>query len=426
MVWAQIISGVIFIGSLALIFTEKLNRTIVAMLGASIMLVVGMALGFYSEQQALDAIDLKTIGLLLGMMTLVALLEPTGFFEFLALWAGRISKGNLVRLLFLLGTITTVLSMFLDNVTTVVLVAPITILICEILGITATPFLISEALLSNIGGAATLVGDPPNVLIGSEAGLSFNDFLVNSFPIVVCCWVVSLVLIRFLFKNELSQTSVDAEALEQIQPAEALKDRSVLRRVLGVLGLAILLFFLQEILHVSSAVIATGAAAVGLTIVRPDLPDTLKRIDWSVLLFFAALFVMVGGLEASGLLGGISSALGHLRGFPIVLFGVILIWITAILSAVVDNVPITIAMIPVIQGLSETGLDVSPLWWALVFGAGFGGNATIIGSTANIVVTSVSEKTHSPITSAMWSKKGLPVMVVSCLIASVLYAIMFS
>jgi Na+/H+ antiporter NhaD/arsenite permease-like protein len=425
MVVAPILTSIVFIGTLILIFSEKLNRTIVAMVGALLISIVGAVFSFYDSEQAVASIDLETIGLLLGMMILVSLLEPTGFFEYLALFAARISKGKPVRLLILLGTITTILSMFLDNVTTVVLIAPVTIMICEIIGLVPTPYLMAEALLSDTGGVATLIGDPPNVLIASAANLTFNDFLIHSLPVVLFSWFAALLLLRFLFRKELSIIPEKIEVLESIQPKEVIKDQKTLNKVLIVLLIAIVFFFLEEVLHVIPAFIALGAATVAFLIVRPNVKDVLKRIDWSVLIFFACLFVMVGGLDAAGVLDYLTIGLSSFAGIPTQWFGVLIIWVVAALSAVVDNVPITIAMIPVIQGLAQNGMDVTPLWWALVFGAGFGGNATIIGSTANIVVASLSEKTRTPITSALWNKRGLPVMIVTCFVASILYLIVF-
>jgi len=422
---AQILASLIFLASLWLIFSEKLNRTITGFLGAALMVGLGKLLGFYDKTQAVAAVDFNTLGLLLGMMILVALLEPTGFFQFLAVWAGRVSRGRPVRLLILLGAVTTVVSMFLDNVTTVVLIAPVTILICEILGINPAPFLIAEALLSNTGGAATLVGDPPNMLIASAAGFSFNDFLTHSLPIVTIVWFSALWLLRYLFRRELAVRPPNAEAVLKLNPGESLDDPKTARRVLIVLSGAILLFFLDEWLELSPAFIALGAASIALVWVRPDINDVLRRIEWSVLVFFGALFVMVGGLEASGVLGRIVALLELLDTIPPVLFGLVLLWFSAGLSAFVDNVPITIALIPVLQGLEAHGVNVQPLWWALVFGAGFGGNGTIIGSTANIVVASISERTRAPITSKLWNKRGLPVMLVTCAVASVLYLLLY-
>ena len=421
----QILSSLIFITCLWLILSEKLNRTITALMGAGLMVGLGKILQFYDETQAVGAVDFNTIGLLFGMMLLVALLEPTGFFQYLAVWTGRISRGHPVRLLVLLGAMTTLVSMFLDNVTTVVLIAPVTILICEILGINPTVYLMAEALLSDTGGVSTLIGDPPNVLIASAAGFSFNTFLTHALPIVLVAWLAALVVLRFLFRKELAVPIQNAEAILKLDPHESLDDPRTARRVLLVLLAAIVLFFLEELLHLKPAFIALSAAAAALVWIRPNIHDTLKRIDWSVLLFFAALFIMVCGLEASGFLASVVALLEKLNSIPPVLFGLVLLWFSAALSAFVDNVPITIALIPVLQGLAMRGINVQPLWWALAFGAGFGGNGTIIGSTANIVVAGVSERTHTPITSKLWNQRGLPVMLVTCIVASLLYALFF-
>ena len=423
---AAILTVLIFVLSLILIFTEKINRTIVAFAGAFLTIGVGEALQFYELHSAVEAIDFETLGLLLGMMILVAMLEPTGFFQYLAVLAARASRGRPLRLFVLLGSVTTVLSMFLDNVTTVVLIAPVTLLISEILGVSAIPYLISEAILSNTGGVATLVGDPPNVLIGSAAGFSFVDFLVYSLPIVAVTWFGALFLLRYLFKKELSLEPENADAVMKLNPAQSLNEPGKAKKILIVLGVAILFFFIHHLLHIEPAFVALGAAAVALMWVQPDIHETLKKVEWSVLVFFGALFVMVGGLEKAGVL---DSVVGLFRGEETlhpVLFGVIIIWAVAILSAVVDNIPITIALIPIIQGVGKTGVDITPLWWALAFGAGFGGNGTIIGSTANIIVVTLSEKTRTPITAALWLKRGLPVMLLACAIASILYTILYN
>lgn len=421
-----ILSSLIFIGTLVYIFSEKMHRSITAIAGAVLMVGAGKVFGFYSEEAALQAIDFHTLGLLLGMMMLVAMLQPTGLFQYIAVGAARASRGNTVRLFVLLGSVTTVLSMFLDNVTTVVLIAPVTLLICEILGVNPLPYLLAEALLSNTGGVATLVGDPPNVLIGSAAGFSFNDFLVHSLPIVAVIWIAALVLLRFLFRDELSKAPRNAEAVMQLDPRESLDDHRTARKILIILGIAILLFFVHHYFHISPAFIASSAAALALVWVQPDIQELFKKVEWSVLIFFSSLFVMVGGLESTGVLDAIVRLLEKLSIIPPLWFGISLIWIVAALSAVVDNVPITIALIPVIRGLGEAGMDTAPLWWALAFGAGFGGNGTVIGSTANIIVATLSEKTRTPITSAIWNRRGLPVMLVTCVIASVLFAIFYT
>jgi Na+/H+ antiporter NhaD/arsenite permease-like protein len=426
MILPAVLATIIFFGSLIIIFSEKLHRSITAIAGGALMVVVGRILNFYSEEAALKAVDFNTLGLLLGMMMLVAMLEPTGFFQYLAVLAARASKGKPVRLFVLLSVVTTILAMFLDNVTTVVIIAPVTLLICEIIGISPLPFLMSEALLSNTGGVATLIGDPPNVLIGSAAGFSFNDFLVHSLPIVLVSWAGALFLLLRLFKKDLSKRPRSVKAVMRLNPAETLNEPLVARRILIVLAGAILFFFVHHALYVSPSLVALSAASVALVWVRPDLDDLFKRIEWSVLIFFAALFVMVGGLEAAGVLESVTGLLERISHVPPLLFGVGLIWIVAVLSAVIDNVPITIALIPVIRGLGVSGMDVDPLWWALAFGAGFGGSGTIIGATANIIVVTLSEKTRTPITSKIWNKRGLPVMLATCSIASILYAILYS
>ncbi len=419
-----IVSSIIFIVTLILIFSEKVHRTSIALVGAATMMAAGLILGFYNQDKAITAIDFDTLGLLLGMMVLVALLEPTGFFQYLAVLVGKMSKGRPVRLLILLGSVTTVISLFLNNVTTVVLIAPVTILICEILGLSPQPYLLAEALLSDTGGVATLVGDPPNILIASAAGFSFNDFLVYSLPIVLVTWIVAVWLLTKLFRDDLKPASDEnIAAIQLLEPGEAFKEPVVAVKALIVVGFAVVFFLLGDKLGTRPAFIAMSAAGLGLVWVQPDVNATLKRVDWDILLFFAALFVLVGGMEQAGTFKLITGLITHGLHLPIALLGVILLWVVALLSAVIDNVPITIALIPVIQGLGASGININPLWWALVFGAGFGGNGTIIGSTANVVVTGLSAQTRHPITPVLWSKRGLPIMLITCVVASILFVI---
>ena len=390
------------------------------------MLTAGILLGFFSQEDVLATIDFTTLGLLLGMMVLVALLEPTGFFQYLAVYVGKLSKGNPYILLGLLGGVSTIVSMFLNNVTTVVLIAPVTILICEIIGVNSTPYLMAEAILSNTGGVATLVGDPPNILIASAAHFTFNDFLLKSLPIVLVTFIVVLFLLIRLFKPSLAQNSnCDLEALNQLDPAEALVDRRNAIRALIIIGVAVVGFLMEERLGLSPSYIALAAGGLGLVWVQPDIKVTLKTVDWDILCFFTGLFVMVGALEAAGVLSILSDIIIHWVHLPTIVLGIITLWVVALLSAIVDNVPITIALIPVLNSLGESGVDIKPLWWALVFGAGFGGNGTIIGSTANIVIAAISEKTRTPITPRVWSKIGLPVMITSCVVSSLLYVVVY-
>jgi Na+/H+ antiporter NhaD/arsenite permease-like protein len=422
---SQLVACAIFIVTFALILSERVHRTIIAMIGAVAMLLVGMAMGFYSQASALAAVDLSTLGLLLGMMILVRLLEQTGFFEYIAILIGKRSGGSPWRLLLFLGAATSVLSMFLDNVTTVVLIVPVTILIAEILGISPLPLLMAEALLSNIGGVATLVGDPPNVLIGSASGLSFASFLTHLGPLVLIEWLVAILILRFAFRRELKQRPLSGAALASLDEKRALRDPASARKTLIVLGGVVLLFFLHSALHLQPAFIALMGAAVAMLWVRPDVEETLRHVEWAVLLFFAALFVITGGLEASGVLHLAAQAVvGLVQRNPLVA-SLALLWTAAIISAIVDNIPFTIAMIPVIQDLAGLGVPIWPFWWALALGAGLGGNGTPIGATANVITVSLSEKTQTPITSLVWMRSGLPVMLATCVIATVLFVLFF-
>ena len=423
-----IISLLIFLSVLILIFSEKVNRTIIAMVGATVMVIFGIYFGFYNHEQALEVVDFNTLGLLIGMMIMVGLLEPTGFFQYLAIFAAKISQGKPVRLLIFLTAVTSIVSMVLDNVTTVVLIAPVTILICEILGFNTRPFLISEAILSNIGGTATLVGDPPNILIASAAGLNFTDFLRNSLPIVVVTWFVSLVVLNLLFRKDLQiRTDVDnTEVIKQLNPRETIKEPKNIIKVLIMIGFALIGFIFEEQLRLDPSVIAIGCASFALLLVNPSkIKEVFNLVEWDVLIFFSSLFILVGGLEHAGVLHYLAQAILTFETLHPALFGVILIWIVALLSAIVDNIPITIALIPVILELETMGIVVAPLWWALAFGAGLGGNGTIIGSTANVIVTSLSEKTRHPISPTLWSKRGLPVMLVSLTTVSGLYTLFY-
>jgi len=415
----------LFAASFAGILAGKVHRAIFAMLGAVLMVLLGLVLDFYSQEQALRAIDFNTLGLLFGMMVMVAVLKNTGYFEYVAILIAKRSKGNPWILLVALGTITTVASLFLDNVTTVIIMAPVTVLIAGILGISSIPLLMAEALLANTGGVATLVGDPPNILIGSAANLSFIDFVVNLGPIVLAAWFVTLVLIRFLFREELAQQPSNPEALQALDEHEALKDRTSANKVLILLAGVVVLFFLHSTLHIQAGLVALIGAAATLFWLQPDIEEVMEGIEWPILLFFAALFVIVGGVEASGLLDLVGGSLSDLSSQDVILMGVALIWVAAIASAVIDNIPFTIAMIPIIQAIARPGLDITPLWWALALGAGFGGNATPIGSTANIVVVTLSEKTKHPITTRIWLRNGLPISISTSVVATILYVVFF-
>jgi Na+/H+ antiporter NhaD/arsenite permease-like protein len=412
------VSAAIFILTYTGILMERLHRTLVVVIGAIAMLVAGKWLGFYSLKLAVEATDANTIMLLFGMMVIVGLFRATGFFEYVAIGAAKLARGKAWVLFLYLGLTTSIVSMFLDNVTTIILMIPVTMSLADILGLPMTPFLIGEVVLSNIGGVATLIGDPPNILIGSAAHLSFNDFIVHLLPIVLLVWACVQGMLLLMFRKTIQGASSHMQDLMKMNPRRALADPSTTRRMLIVLAGTILLFFLHDSLHLESGLVALIGACAGLLWIWPDARQALREVHWDVLIFFIGLFVIVGGLETSETLGIVASAISKLTRQGVVFASLVILWSSALMSAVVDNVPFTIAMLPILGGLQAKGVPVGPLWWALALGVGFGGNATPVGATANVIAISSSEKAGEPISARAWLAKGVPVALVSCVVAS--------
>ncbi|MEW8310684.1 MAG: ArsB/NhaD family transporter [Candidatus Thiodiazotropha taylori] len=421
------VSALLLLSAYILIFTEILHRTTAAMLGALTMIGVGMWMDFYSQEQALLAVDGNTILLLAAMMMLVALLRPTGAFDYAAVHITRWAKGSPKLLLIYLSLAVSLISMILDNVTTVIVFAPLTVLICRLLKINPMPYLMAEAMLSNIGGAATLVGDPPNLMIGSAADISFNSFLMHmGFPVLVV-WVGTVALMLFLFREQLTDVGEDPRTLVD---THAIKDAKGLKRTLFSLAVVVLLFFIHHNLHILPAYASFIGLCLALLMLKPDMEQIFGTVNWSVLFFFAGLFMIVGGVEASGLLDLLGNELARLARDPqmLLLTGLLLMWVAAVLSAVVDNIPFTVTMIPIIMGLESSGVNIAPLWWALALGVGLGGNGTHLGATANIIAVSESEKSGMPearITPLIWMKTGIPVMFFGLILASLVYWLFF-
>ncbi|MGB5368441.1 MAG: ArsB/NhaD family transporter [Polyangiales bacterium] len=422
------IAAGIMLAAYVLIFSEVLHRASAAIIGAVVMIGVGMARGFYSEEAALAAIDANTIFLLLGMMLVVAMLRPTGAFEYAAVRLTKLAGGRPILLMVYLGLAVSVISMFLDNVTTIIMFAPLTVLITRILKLNPMPYLVAEAMLSNIGGAATLVGDPPNIMIGSAGGLSFNDFLLHmGWPIAIV-WVCAMGLLMFLFRRQLTSDRVVKPI--DLDEGRAIRDMPALKRILVALGLIIVLFFTHHRLHMYPAFAAFVGLALALALLRPSPDKLFGELNWSVLVFFTGLFIIVGGVEGSGLLDLVGYKLAGLAKAPgeLLSAALLLMWISAALSAVVDNIPFTVAMIPIIGGLETQGVNITPLWWALAFGVALGGNGTHIAATANIIVVTELENCGIPgarVTPRNWLRFGLPVTFLSLVVASLLYATFF-
>lgn len=416
-----ILSSAVFIITFALIISERVHRTVIAISGAVLIVLLGHFLGFYSPEQAFESIDFQTLALLAAMMIIVAVLERTGFLEYLAIHTAKKTKGNPWLLVVALGTVTTLVSFILDNVTTVVIIAPVTILIAKVTRISATPLLMAEALLSDTGGVATLVGDPPNVMIGTAAHLSFNDFLTHAAPIVFFAWIATLLVLKLVYRKELAKRPEHLEDLMSWDASKSIKNKGDIVKTLAVLSLVVLLFFVHHYLKLEPALVAIIGAALTLALVsiKSDPQPILEKVEWSVLGFFVALFVLVGSLVHSGAIDIITGLITAHEGSSQVATALIILWVSAFASAVIDNIPFTMAMIPVIQLMQQNGAEVHLFWWALALGVGFGGNGSPIGSTANVVVVSKSAETDDPITFAKWFKSGTLATVATCVVASI-------
>jgi len=415
------IVGGIFLATYLFIGIGKPHRVVVALLGAIILALYGAWAGFLPQTEVPAAIDWDTLGLLVGMMLLVEMLKHTRLFELLALRVIGLAQGSPVRLLWLLGGTTAIVSGFLDNVTTVLLLIPLTAESCRRLGVELQPFVLVEVFASNIGGAATLIGDPPNIMIGSAAGLSFLDFLLHMGPIVLVVLLGALFYLQWRFRAEL-RARAHWSGGEAILPS----DRQALRRGLGVLTLT--LFFVHDRLHLMPATIAFLGAALLLLLSRDSPERVLREVDWSVLLFFGGLFVMVAAVERVGVIAQLARGVlvltgGNLYGIA----GAILVG-GALISSVIDNVPLAAAMVPLITEISRapelavqlSGYAINPLWWALVLGVGLGGNGTLVGASANIVAAGALERLGRPVSFRQFFTIGFPLMLLTILLSGVL------
>ncbi len=423
---SMLVSAIILVITFAAIFTENVHRmhsTIVAMLGASAMIIVGQFYGFYDPEKALESIDWNVVLLLGAMMTVVAIMIPTGGFQAMAYWIARFSKGRLFLLLFLLGTAVTVLSLLLDNVTTVVIFGPLIVLICQALRVSPIPYLLAAALLSNVGGVASLVGDPPNLMIGSAAGIDFMTFLIRMGGIVMVVWLTILFMIRFMFRDKLA---VKPE-IPKFSNESYLKDKKIWYSSMLVLFGMVVMFVLQGLLHWEAWVISAFGLAVLLGVTYSVNPDKyLAEIELSLLLFFMCLFIVVGGVEHSEFLKWVGQFLVPVVKYDMLTACIVLMWVSAILSAVINNIPFAAAMIPIISSLAAQNIDVTPLWWSLAIGVGMGGNGTHLGSTANVFVVTLTDrmaqkegKDSLRITPGMWFRKGTPIMLVTLVVSSI-------
>jgi Na+/H+ antiporter NhaD/arsenite permease-like protein len=408
------VAGAVFLVAYGLIASERFDRTLVALLGGLLVVVLGVV----DQEEAFAAIDFNVIFLLAGMMVLAGGLSKTGFFEYVAGHAIHLSRGQPFRLLIVMSLLTAVLAAVLDNVTTVVLLTPVTLSIARTLNVSPFPYLISQIFASNIGGTATLIGDPPNILIGSAAGLDFGAFLVNLAPVVVVIMVAFVGLMWLAFGRGMEDDANRLDILATVDPAAAITDRPLMLRALIVLALTIVGFLFHSVLGFEAATIALLGATV-LMIVGPlDPHDALRDIEWNTLFFFIGLFMLIEAVVHVGLIGGIADALADAAGGNLTIATMGILWFSALASAIVDNIPYTATAIPIVERLIADGLDGAVLWWALALGACLGGNLTIVGASANIVVANLAARDGHPITFIQFFKYGLGVVVVSLVIST--------
>lgn len=408
----------------ALIMSEKVNRSIVALIGAALMVISGVL----TQEEAIKGVDWNTIGLLTGMMILVSVSRRSGMFEYVAVWSAKAAKAHPAGILLLLQIATAVLSAFLDNVTTVLLIVPVTLAITKALEVPSYPFLFAEIFASNIGGTATLIGDPPNIIIGSQVGLTFNDFVYHLTPIIIVVQVMQAAIIHLLWGRQMKATAASQARVMAMRPEDTIKDWLLLRQSLVILGVVIVAFVLARPLHLEPATIAIFGAALLMLCdnwthhtekASQNIHQTFGDVEWITIFFFIGLFIVVHGVDVGGLLTLLGQKLVSATGGNLSTTGYAILWASAILSAVVDNIPFVATMIPLIKNMAPAlgGMDrIEPLWWCLSLGACLGGNGTLIGASANLTVAGIAERNGVPFRFLTYTLYAFPMMLLSVLI----------
>lgn len=418
---SQIIALAIFVAVIGVIVSEKLHRAACALIGAVLLILIGIL----EPAEALGFIDFNTIGVLIGMMMFVAVVKNSGIFEFLAVKAAKIAKGNPWKIMVYFMIITAILSAFLDNVTTVLLIGPMTFSICKTLELNPVPYLLTQIISSNVGGTATLIGDPPNIMLGSAADISFLQFCIYDGPIVIIVMAATILGFRFMYKKGLSVSPEKMELIMQMDENAEIRDKVLFVKSIVMICLVALAFILHDTLGLKTSVIALSCAALMILIGKQDVEETVHDVEWPTIIFFAFLFIVVGGLEKVGLIHALAVKMMSATGTHYVALMIIILWVSALLSAVLDNIPFVATLIPLIQQMADAGLDVWPLWWAVSIGACFGGNGTIIGASANVVLTGIANRKGYPITFVDYLKVGLPMMLMSIVLATIYLLILF-
>ena len=418
---AQIISIVIFLIVMILIISEKVHRTTAALAGAVALILAGII----SFDTGVSHIDFGTLGVLVGMMIFVAVVKNSGIFEYLAIRAAKIAKGNPWMIMVLFCLITAVLSAFLDNVTTVLLIGPVTFTVCKMLEISPVPFFIVEIIASNVGGTATLIGDPPNIMIGSATGLTFFDFLMYDGPAVLLILAAAMVCFYFIYGRKMGVAEDKQASIMMLHAHEAIKSKSLFTKSVVMTVVTAVAFVLHGAVHIEPSVVALAAAAIMLILSRAEVEEVLLDVEWSTIGFFAGLFVVVGGLAETGVIEMLANALIDATGGDLFLTIMIMVWASAIISSFLDNIPLVATLIPIVQTMEAAGLDVMPYWWAISLGACIGGIGTLIGASANVVLAGISGKYGYPITFMEYTKIGFPLMILFTAIACAYLVVRF-
>lgn len=410
-----IIAIVIFAVVMIAIISDKVNPTAASVAGA-VMLLLSHIL---SVDKAVSYIDFNTLGLLIGMMIFVSVVKASGMFEYIAIRSAKMAKGNPWRIMMLFMIVTAVLSAFLDNVTTVLLIGPMTISIAGILKINPVPMLLTQIFASNIGGTSTLIGDPPNIMIGSAAGFSFLDFILNTAPVVVIIMIVLILLFKFIYGRKFKVNSEAVAEIMALDEKKSISDMPLLIKSVVMMVLVVLGFIFHDLLKVESSVIALTAGTVMLLIGRQDVEEIIHEVEWSTIIFFTSLFVVVGGLVETGIISKLAHIVVEYTADSPILVMLVLLWASAIISAVLNNIPFIATLIPLIIAMGKSGVDIAPLWWTISLGACLGGNGTLIGASANVLVASISTKHGHPITFRSYLKTGFPVMLITIFISTI-------
>lgn len=416
----DVIAGIIFIFMYMVIVSEKIHRTVAAMLGAVSMVL----LGILSQETALHHVDFNTLGLLVGMMVLVGVTSHTGLFDYVAIKAAKVAKAEPKRILIYLALITAVFSAFLDNVTTVLLMVPVTFSITQKLHLKVMPFLLTQIIASNIGGTATLIGDPPNIMIGSAVKeLTFVAFIDNLAPIAILNLILVILIMEVIYKKGLHTTPELQAELMAMNEKKSLKDHKLLKKSLFVLTLVILGFFTHAITHIESSMIALAGGFLLLLLAGGShhlVESSMKAVEWATIFFFIGLFIAVGGLIETGIIGSLAGKAVELTGGDVTATSLLVLWLSALVSAVLDNIPFVATMIPLIQNMGAMGIDnLEPIWWSLALGACLGGNGTLVGASANLIVAGMAAERGVKITFINYLKIGFPLMILTIITSTV-------